>query len=73
MQAEKRKLLRSPKSKTGGGRAITVQSDVSKPVEVARMFNATEKEFGGFDVLVNKAGIMTPSTINTVDDAMFDL
>jgi 3-oxoacyl-[acyl-carrier protein] reductase len=50
-----------------------VQADVSKPVEVARMFNATEKELGGVDVLVNKAGIMTLSNINTVDDAMFDL
>ena len=36
------------------------------------MFNATEKKFGGVDVLVNKAGIMTLSNINTVDDAMFD-
>ena len=36
------------------------------------MFNATEKEFGGVDVLVNQASIMTLSNINTVDDAMFD-
>src|ERR1700730_9757751 len=46
----------------GGGRAITVKADVSKPVEVARMFDATEKEFGGVDVLVNNAGIMTLSS-----------
>src|SRR5580704_18429510 len=60
------------KIKAGGGRAITVQADVSKPVEVARMFDATEKEFGGADVLVNNAGIMTLSSIATTDDAMFD-
>jgi 3-oxoacyl-[acyl-carrier protein] reductase len=60
------------KIKAGGGRAIAVQADVSKPVEVARVFDATEKEFGGADVLVNNAGIMTLSSIATTDDAMFD-
>jgi 3-oxoacyl-[acyl-carrier protein] reductase len=60
------------KIKGGGGRAITVQADVSKAVEVASMFDATEKEFGGVDVLVNNAGIMTLSNIATVDDVMFD-
>jgi 3-oxoacyl-[acyl-carrier protein] reductase len=60
------------KIKAAGGRAITVRADVSKPVEVARMFDATEKEFGGVDVLVNNAGIMTLSSIATTDDAMFD-
>jgi len=43
------------KIKAGGGRAITVQADVSKPVEIARMFDAAEKEFGGVNVLVNNA------------------
>ena len=60
------------KINAGGGHAITAQADVSKPVEVARMFDATEKEFGGVDVLVNNAGIMTLSSIATADDAMFD-
>ncbi len=60
------------KIKAGGGRTITVQADVSKPVEVARMLDATEKEFGDVDVLVNNAGIMTLSSIATTDDGMFD-
>ena len=29
-----------------------------KPGDVVRLFDATEKEFGGVDVLVNNAGIM---------------
>jgi 3-oxoacyl-[acyl-carrier protein] reductase len=58
--------------KADGGRAITVQADVSKPADVARLFDAAEKEFGGVDVLVNNAGIMTLSSIATADDAMFD-
>jgi 3-oxoacyl-[acyl-carrier protein] reductase len=60
------------KINAAGGRAITVQADVSKPAEVVRMFDVTEKEFGGVDVLVNNAGIMTLSTIAAADDAMFD-
>jgi 3-oxoacyl-[acyl-carrier protein] reductase len=60
------------KIKAGGGRAITVQADVSKAADVARMFDATEKEFGGVDVLVNNAGVMALSNIASVDDAMFD-
>jgi 3-oxoacyl-[acyl-carrier protein] reductase len=47
------------KIKAGGGRAITAQADVSKPAEVARVFDAAEKEFGSVDVLVNNAGIMS--------------
>jgi 3-oxoacyl-[acyl-carrier protein] reductase len=54
------------------GRAISAQADVSKPVEVARLFDAAEKEFGGVDVLVNNAGLMTLSSIATTDDATFD-
>ena len=60
------------KIKAGGGRAITAQADVSKPAEVARVFDVAEKEFGGVDVLVNNAGIMTLSSLATADDAMFD-
>jgi len=55
-----------------GGRAITVQADVSKAADVVRMFETAEKEFGGVDVLVNNAGIMTLSTIATANDALFD-
>ena len=65
-------LALAEKIKADGGRAITAQADVTQSAEVARMFDATEKEFGGVDVLVNNAGIMTLSSIATADDAMFD-
>ena len=55
-----------------GGRAITVQADVSKPADVARLFDAAEKEFGGVDVLVNNAGIMPLAKIADAEDAIFD-
>jgi len=60
------------KINANGGRAITVQADVSKPGDVVRLFDATEKEFGGVDVLVNNAGIMALSNLATTDDATFD-
>jgi 3-oxoacyl-[acyl-carrier protein] reductase len=60
------------KINAGGGHAITVQADVSKAVEVVRMFDATEKEFGAVDILVNNAGIMPLSSLATTDDATFD-
>src|SRR5258708_12614838 len=49
----------------GQGRAITAQADVSKAVEVARLFDAAEKEFGGVDVLVNNPAIITLPRIPT--------
>lgn len=69
-EAEATALAR--KIKAAGGRAITLQADVSKPAEVVRLFDAAEKEFGGVDVLVNNAGIMALSSIAITDDAMFD-
>lgn len=60
------------KIKAAGGQAISAQADVSKAAEVARLFDTAEKEFGGVDVLVNNAGIMTLSTIANADDATVD-
>ena len=38
-------------------------ADMSKPVEIADMIRATEKEFGALDVLVNNAGIQYVANI----------
>lgn len=58
--------------KADGGQALVVQADVSNSAAVRGMFDATEEAFGGVDVLVNNAGIMTLSTIAETDDATFD-
>src|SRR5262249_25558038 len=55
-----------------GGRALAVQADVSDPAAVRAMFATTESKFGGIDVLVNNAGIMTLANIGDMDDATFD-
>jgi 3-oxoacyl-[acyl-carrier protein] reductase len=54
-----------------GGRALTAKADVSDPQAVHGMFDAAEAAFGGVDVLVNNAGIMTLSNLAETDDAAF--
>lgn len=55
-----------------GGQAEAVKADVGDPVAARDLFDIAEKAFGGVDVLVNNAGIMTLATIAASDDAMFD-
>ncbi|KAA0592881.1 3-oxoacyl-[acyl-carrier protein] reductase [Azospirillum lipoferum] len=55
-----------------GGRAIAVQADVGDPSAVKRLFDAAEAAYGGVDVLVNNAGIMTLAPLARMDDAAFD-
>jgi 3-oxoacyl-[acyl-carrier protein] reductase len=58
--------------KQTGGRALSVQADVSDPVAMRRMFDQATSLSGGVDVLVNNAGIMLLSTVADADDATFD-
>jgi len=57
---------------SAGGRAIAFQADVGDAVAMGEMFDATERMFGGVDVIVNNAGVMTPKPIVDTDDATFD-
>jgi 3-oxoacyl-[acyl-carrier protein] reductase len=54
-----------------GGRALAARADVSEAGAVRHMFDATEKAFGGIDVLVNNAGIMKLAKIAD-SDALLD-
>ncbi|MBU2998112.1 SDR family oxidoreductase [Cellulophaga baltica] len=57
---------------TKGGEAIAVQADVSKPEDVARLFDATIAHFGKIDILVNNAGLMLNSSIKDAADDLFE-
>ena len=57
---------------SAGGRAISIQADVSDPNAVQRLFNSAESELGGVDVLVNNAGIMKLARLAEADVATFD-
>jgi 3-oxoacyl-[acyl-carrier protein] reductase len=40
-----------------GGKAVSVQADVSKPADITRLFGETKRAYGKLDILVNNAGV----------------
>ncbi len=50
-----------------GGRGVAVRADVADESAVADLFDQTEREFGGVDVVVNAAGIMHLSPVTDLD------
>ncbi len=55
-----------------GGVALSAQADVANPVAVKKMFDAAVTAFGGVDVLINNAGIMSLSPLAATEDLDFD-
>lgn len=55
----------------GGGEAIAVGADVSKPGDVRRLFAETIQAFGRFDILVNNAGVYRFEPFEAVTEAEF--
>src|SRR5262245_60766173 len=55
----------------GGGKAIAVQADLSKPKEIGRLFTETKKAFGRLDVLVNNAGVYEFKPLEEVTEEHF--
>ena len=60
------------KIQQAGGNALSAKGDISDPAAVAQLFTKAETAFGGVDVLVNNAGIMSLSTVADSDDEHFD-
>lgn len=56
----------------GGGKAIAVQGDVSAAATMRTVFAEATRAFGGVDVLVNTAGILTVAPIGEATDEAFD-
>jgi 3-oxoacyl-[acyl-carrier protein] reductase len=57
--------------KAKGGKAIAVQGDVAKPVDVKKLFAETKKAFGRLDILVNNAGVYNFSPLEEVTEEEF--
>jgi len=57
-----------------GGRAIALQGDVANAIDCARLFDATEAEYGGVDIVINNAGVIQPGTtmLADTDDALYE-
>ena len=56
----------------GGGRALTVQADVSNADDAKRLIDAAIAEFGKVDILVNNAGINRDRTIARMSTEEWD-
>ncbi|MFA0813657.1 SDR family oxidoreductase [Microbulbifer epialgicus] len=55
-----------------GGKAVTVQADVSDSNAVTRLFESVEATFGGIDAVINSAGIMKLATLAESKEEGFD-
>ncbi len=55
----------------GGGKAVAIQADLSKPQDVARLFADTKKALGNVDILVNNAGVYEFSPLEEVSEEHF--
>ncbi|MBU6433669.1 MAG: SDR family NAD(P)-dependent oxidoreductase [Nitrospirae bacterium] len=55
-----------------GGKAVAVQSDMSRVAEVRRLVVETVKQFGRLDILVNNAGRFIPKLLMETAEADFD-
>jgi len=58
--------------KSDGHKALAVKADIARPDAVTALFDKTIAEFGGVDVIVNNAGVMTTQPIAEMNDATFD-
>jgi 3-oxoacyl-[acyl-carrier protein] reductase len=54
-----------------GGKAVAIQADVSKAIEVRRLFEETKKAFGSIDVLVNNAGVFQFDPLEAITEKEF--
>jgi len=55
----------------GGGKALAVQADVSKPADCERLVADALKAFGRIDILVNNAGTSLTGEFESVTDALW--
>ncbi|MFI8415820.1 SDR family oxidoreductase [Serratia sp. NPDC078593] len=58
--------------KAAGAQAIALQGDLSKPANVARLFEDAVKAFGKVDIAVNTAGLVLKKPIADVTEADYD-
>ena len=56
-----------------GRKSISVQADVTRRAEVARMFATVETEFARLDILVNNAGMFFAAKFEELTDEQWDL
>lgn len=58
--------------RAGGGQALALESDVSKPAEADRLVQAAIEHYGHLDILVNNAGICPRLSIDEMTETAYD-
>ena len=58
--------------RTGGGKAVAIQADVSKLADGQRFISETVSQLGGLDILVNNAGVEKRASFWDVTEADYD-
>jgi 3-oxoacyl-[acyl-carrier protein] reductase len=56
---------------TAGCRATTIQADVAKSADVARLFERAKETFGSLDILVNNAGVYQAMPVEELTEEEF--
>lgn len=57
---------------TRGGSAVAIQSDIASPDGIERLFSVAQQTFGRLDAVVNNAGVMSFSRIESKNVVAFD-
>jgi 3-oxoacyl-[acyl-carrier protein] reductase len=55
----------------GGGKAVAIQADLTRKVDIERLFAETKKAYGHVDILVNNSGIYEQAPIEQVTEEHF--
>ncbi len=55
-----------------GGKAVSIQADMSSMADVRRLIEDTMKKFGRLDILVNNAGMFIPKALAETTEEEFD-
>src|ERR1700724_2373511 len=53
----------------GGGRAVAIEVDVTDPKSLTALADRVDRELGGTSILVNNAGVVSPSPVHEPGDA----
>jgi len=55
-----------------GGKAKAIQGDMGRVADIEALFAEVDAHFGRLDVLVNNAGVVQPSPIESLTEELFD-
>ena len=66
------RALRETAIECDSDRTITIVADITKEEDSKRIISETIERFGGIDVLINAAGILSSGTIQTTTEDQWD-